>query len=58
MLQYADDAAGFVVATGRALAGAPDREACRALARPYDWDELARRMVQEIETRLDAVGRP
>jgi glycosyltransferase involved in cell wall biosynthesis len=54
MLQYADDAAGFVAAVGRALGQATDREECRALARPYDWGELARRMVLEIETRLGA----
>jgi len=52
MLQYASDPAGFVAAVGRALAGASDREACRALARPFDWDELARRMVTEIERRI------
>ena len=56
VLQYAVDAAGFVAAVGRALEPAPDREACRALARPYDWGELARRMVTEIETRLGVVA--
>jgi len=56
VLQYAVDAAGFVTAAGRALDPAPDREACRALARPYDWGELAGRMVTEIESRLGAVA--
>jgi glycosyltransferase involved in cell wall biosynthesis len=56
VLQYAGDAAGFVAATGRALDPAPDREACRALARPYDWGALAERMVTEIERRLGAVA--
>jgi glycosyltransferase involved in cell wall biosynthesis len=56
MLQYADDAAGFVAAVGRALGQVTDGERCRALARPYDWGELARRMVLEIETRLGAVA--
>jgi len=56
MLQYADDAAGFVAAAGRALETAPDPEACRRAARPYDWGELAQRMVMEIETRLGAVA--
>ncbi len=56
MLQYTDDAAGFAAAVGRALGRATDREACRALARPYDWGELARRMVMEIESRLGVVA--
>jgi len=56
VLQYAVDAAGFVAAAGRALDPAPDRDVCRALARPYDWGELAGRMVTEIESRLGAVA--
>jgi glycosyltransferase involved in cell wall biosynthesis len=56
VLQYAVDAAGFVAAAGRALDPAPDREVCRALARPHDWGALAGRMVTEIESRLGAIA--
>lgn len=56
LLQYADDAAGFAAAAARALSPAPEREACRALARPHDWGALAERMVGEIERRLGAVA--
>jgi UDP-galactopyranose mutase len=54
MLQYAADVDSFVAAAGRALGAPPDREACRALARPHDWGALADRMVTEIESRLGA----
>ena len=51
MLQYATDPAGFAAAVGRAASGG-DPEACRALARPHDWDAIAGRMVDEIERRI------
>jgi teichuronic acid biosynthesis glycosyltransferase TuaH len=56
MLQYATDAAAFVAAVERALAPGGDAEACRALARPHDWEAIARRMVTEIETRVSAAA--
>ncbi|HEY6195147.1 MAG TPA: glycosyltransferase [Candidatus Eisenbacteria bacterium] len=37
-----------------ALDAAPEPSRRRALARPYDWDALAARMVAEIEARLAA----
>ena len=55
-LQFAADPAGFAAAAGAALDRAREPEACRALARPYDWGNLAAGMVAEIERRLD--GRP
>ncbi len=51
-LQFATDPEGFVAAVRRALDPPRDPAACRALARPFDWDALAGRMVAEIERRL------
>jgi UDP-galactopyranose mutase len=51
-LQFANNPAGFAVAVRRALDERPAAESCRAIARPHDWDALARRMVTEIESRL------
>ena len=51
-LQFAASAGGMVEAVHRALDARPDEEACRALARPHDWDGLAARMVAEIERRI------
>jgi glycosyltransferase involved in cell wall biosynthesis len=53
-LQFASDPAGFAAAVGRALEVSRDPGACRSLARPYDWNALAQRMVAEIESRLSA----
>ena len=53
-LQFASTPDETVAAVRAALAAPRDPEACRALARPHDWDELARRMVEAIETRLTA----
>ena len=39
-------------AVAHTLEGAPDPDACRAIARPYDWGALAQRMVAEMERRL------
>ena len=50
-LQFASDADQMVSAT-RAALDRRDPDACRALARPYDWDALAERMVTTIESRL------
>ena len=41
-------------ALGVSLEGPGDRSRRRALARPHDWDALAARMVNEIESRLPA----
>jgi glycosyltransferase involved in cell wall biosynthesis len=54
LLQFAADPGGFASAVGRALDVRPDPEACRDLARPYDWGALAARLVGEIESRLSA----
>ena len=51
-LLYASTAAEFEHSLEQALGGARDAARRRALARPHDWDALARRMVAEIETRL------
>lgn len=51
-LQFATDPAGFEAAVERALDAPADPDARRALARPYDWDLLAARMVAEIESRV------
>jgi hypothetical protein len=51
-LQFATTPEGFRTAVELALDAGPDREARRALARPYDWGVLADRMVGEIERRL------
>jgi len=55
-LQFATDPAGFTAAVARALEARPGRDACRALARPYDWGLLAARMVEAIEARLGEAG--
>jgi glycosyltransferase involved in cell wall biosynthesis len=52
-LQFAVDAESTVAAVHRALDGPDDPAARRALARPHDWDALARRMVGEMERRLE-----
>ena len=51
-LQYASSAAEFQAAVARALAAPRNPAACQAIARPYDWDALAARMVTEIERRV------
>ncbi len=51
-LQFASSPAGMAEAVTCALDARPDPEACRALARPHDWEGLARRMVSEIERRV------
>ena len=51
-LQYATSPDAFRDAVGRALDAGGDPDARRALARPFDWDALAARMVDEIERRL------
>jgi hypothetical protein len=55
-LQFASEAAGMTAAVHRALDRPAPREACRALARPHDWDVLAARMVSEIESRAAALS--
>jgi len=55
-LQFASTAAETVAAVRGALDRPRDPLACRALARPHDWDALAARMVETIETRLAAVS--
>lgn len=55
-LSFATDAASAASAVERALAAPGDPQACRAIARPYDWDALAARMVGEIEQRLAHVA--
>jgi glycosyltransferase involved in cell wall biosynthesis len=52
-LQFASEPQGFAAAVGVAIDEARDPEACRALARPYDWNAIAARMVSEIERRID-----
>ena len=54
-LQFASDPSAMVAAIGRALDPPRDPDACRALARPFDWDHLAAKMVTEIE-RFVAAG--
>ena len=51
-LQFAAEPAALEAAVSAALDAPADREACRALARPYDWGALAERMVGEIERRV------
>ena len=51
-LQFAADPTALEAAVRVALDASPDREACWALARPYDWGMLAERMVGEIERRV------
>jgi glycosyltransferase involved in cell wall biosynthesis len=55
-LIFAGDPAATVEAVRLVLETPADREARRALARPYDWDSLAARMVGEIESRLAAAS--
>ena len=55
-LMFAGDPAATVEAVRTALETPADREARRSLARPYDWDSLAARMVGEIESRLAAAS--
>ncbi len=43
---------GCGAGVGRALGAPATPDARRALARPFDWDALAARMVDEIERRL------
>jgi glycosyltransferase involved in cell wall biosynthesis len=54
LLEFASTPSEMAVAVGRALGTKIDREACRTLARPYDWDGLAARMVAEIERGISA----
>ena len=56
VLQFASSPAEMAAAVGIALAARPDPEACRALARPHDWDRIAERMVNTIESRLAGVS--
>ena len=58
-LQFAASAEEWEGALARALEAPRDPGASRALARPHDWDLLARRMVGEIERRVGcpAAGR-
>jgi len=51
-LQFATTPESFEQAVARALDAPPEREARRVLARPFDWSQLAARMVAEIERRL------
>jgi len=51
-LLYASTRTEWDEALARVLAAGEQREARRALARPYDWAVLADRMVREIESRL------
>ena len=51
-LQFAWDPEGMSLAVRRALDAPRQADACRALARPHDWNALAARMVDEIERRL------
>ncbi len=53
-LLFAATPAEFERALEQALGAAPDPSRRRALARAYDWDALAARMVAEIEARLAA----
>lgn len=55
-LQFASSPAEACAAVERALDQPSDREARRALARPFDWDALAARMVESIEARLAAAS--
>jgi len=55
-LVFAGDPAATVEAVRAVMEVPADREARRALARPYDWDSLAARMVGEIESRLAAAS--
>jgi len=55
-LQFASSPAGMVSAVDAALAAGPGRATCRALARPHDWDLIAARMVEVMQSRLAAVS--
>ncbi len=53
-LWFADSPATMAAAVAGALDAPADREARRALARPHDWNALAARMVETMESRLAA----
>ena len=53
-LQFATDTPSTIAAVHRALDAPGDAAARRAMARRYDWDALAARMVSEIERRVAA----
>ncbi|HTM57224.1 MAG TPA: glycosyltransferase [Candidatus Udaeobacter sp.] len=55
-LQFASSTDEMLLAARVALERPRDPEACRALARPYDWDALAARMASTIESRLADVA--
>jgi glycosyltransferase involved in cell wall biosynthesis len=57
-LQYAATAEEMVAAVRTALAAPPDRAARRAIAREHDWDAIAARMVEIMQSRLAAVSSP
>jgi glycosyltransferase involved in cell wall biosynthesis len=57
-LQYAASAEEMVAAVRTALAAPPDRAARRAIAREHDWDAIAARMVEIMQSRLAAVSSP
>jgi UDP-galactopyranose mutase len=56
LLQFAAGPAEMAAAVERAWRAPREPDACRALARPFDWSALAARMVGEIERRLDAAS--
>jgi len=51
-IQFGTTPQEMAAAVERALEAPPAPEACRALARPHDWNGLAARMVEEIERRV------
>jgi len=51
-LMFASGRSEVSRAVEQALAAPRNPEACRAIARPYDWSVLAQRMVTEMERRL------
>jgi glycosyltransferase involved in cell wall biosynthesis len=55
-IQFGSTPEEMAEAVERSLASPPSPSTCRALARPHDWNDLAARMVDEIERRL--VTRP
>jgi teichuronic acid biosynthesis glycosyltransferase TuaH len=55
-LQFAMNPAQWSLAVTRALDAGADAGARQAMARPYDWDALAARMVSEIEQRMSAAS--
>jgi len=54
VLQFAASVPEWEQAVARALDAPRDPEASRRLALPHDWDRLAGRMVEEIESRVAA----